>query len=36
MTEITTEELKFLKEIISKILEEYPELNFIIYPKREK
>jgi len=33
--EITSKELRHLEELIGKILEEYPELNFIIYPKRE-
>ena len=34
--DVTEQEVKMIIKIIKKILKEYPELNFIIYPKRDK
>ena len=32
--EITTEEMEFVTKLIKRVLSEYPEINFILYPKR--
>ena len=34
--EPTQEEIRFIERIIKKVLEEYPEIEFVVYPKRRK
>ena len=34
--EIEVKDLEVLQKIFKEVLKEYPEVNFIIYPKRKK